>query len=452
MIHILNTARIKIFHILNIDRAVFFAIIAKIWTMSAGLVTAYLVIQFFTPALQGYYYTFLSLLALQVFAELGLGVVISNFASHEWVKLAFNNEGKVLGNRAAKSRLYSLGRFSMHWYLIASIFLTLSLALGGFIFFGLTSRKDILIWAGPWIATCIVAGLNLYFVPIWSLLEGCNQVANIYFYRFIQALVSGILAWICIYFGFGLWVPSIVGFIVLLIGMYLLWRQYKKFIIEIILGKREKKILNWRKDILPMQWRISLSWFSGYLTFSLFIPILFHYQGPVIAGQMGMTWSFIAALNSLSSSWVAPKSATFAMLIAKHKYTELDRKFWHLTMVVLGVTLIGAFAIFALIYSLAAMHHPFASRLLTPLTTSYFLLATIVISTTTPVAMYLRAHKKEPLLLISIIVGIVSLNMYIFLAKYSSVSAIALAYLGISIIACISVFIIWYFSRIKWHK
>ncbi len=434
------------------DRAVFFAIIARVWAMSAGLLTSYLIIKFFSPTIQGYYYTFLSLLAFQVFAELGLGVVISTFASHEWEKLVFNMDGNVVGSRSAKLRLVSLGRFSAQWFKVASISSTLLLTFGGFIFFGLTSGKDARIWMGPWTATCIVTGLNLYFVPIWSLLEGCNQVANIYFYRFIQAIASGILAWFCIYLGLGLWVPSIVGLVVLLIGIFLVWRQYKKFIIEIIFGKAEDKILNWRKEILPMQWRISLSWLSGYLTFSLFIPILFHYQGPIIAGQMGMTWSFILALNSLASSWTAPKSATFAILIAKKKYAELDKKFWHLTMVVLGISVIGALAILTFIYFLAATHHPFASRLLTPLATSHLLLATILYSSTVPASMYLRAHKKEPLLLLSVIVGVASLITYIVLAKYYSISAIALGYLSISIIVCPSVFVVWHFSRIKWHK
>jgi hypothetical protein len=189
MIYKLNAARIKIFHILNIDRAVFFAIIGRVWAIFSGLLTSYLVIKFFSPTIQGYYYTFLSLLAFQVFAELGLGVVISTFASHEWEKLALNNDGNVVGSRSAKSRLISLGRFSAQWYLVASIFTTLALTLGGFIFFGLTSGKDELIWAGPWIATCIITGLNLYFVPILSLLEGCNQVANIYFYRLAQCVL-----------------------------------------------------------------------------------------------------------------------------------------------------------------------------------------------------------------------------------------------------------------------
>ena len=121
-------------------------------------------------------------------------------------------------------------------------------------------------------------------------------------------------------------------------------------------------------------------------------------------------------------------------------------------MVVLGISVIGALAIWTFIYFLAATHHPFASRLLTPLTTSHLLLATILYSSTVPASIYLRAHKKEPLLLLSVISGAVSLITYIVLAKYYSISAITLAYLAISIIVCPSVFVVWYFSRIKWHK
>ena len=79
----LNTLRLKLSRSLEIDRAVFFSIMEKVWTLPAGLVTALLIAAFFSPELQGYYYAFSSLLALQVFAELGLGTVLTCYASHE---------------------------------------------------------------------------------------------------------------------------------------------------------------------------------------------------------------------------------------------------------------------------------------------------------------------------------------------------------------------------------
>jgi len=57
---------------MGVDRAIFFTVLTRGWNASAGLVTIFLVSHFLSPVLQGYYYTFYSLIALQVFAELGL--------------------------------------------------------------------------------------------------------------------------------------------------------------------------------------------------------------------------------------------------------------------------------------------------------------------------------------------------------------------------------------------
>ncbi|MBA3016726.1 MAG: hypothetical protein FP811_00965, partial [Desulfobacteraceae bacterium] len=90
---------------LEVDRAVFFGLLTRIWQICAGPVTAILIATRFTPELQGYYYTFASLLALQIFVELGLGTVIIQFASHEWSKLGFDSSGQIVGDSTALSRL-----------------------------------------------------------------------------------------------------------------------------------------------------------------------------------------------------------------------------------------------------------------------------------------------------------------------------------------------------------
>ena len=448
----LKKIQIEVSRLLNIDRAVFFAVLARLSSIAFGLVTSYLITIYFSPKNQGFYYTFLSLLALQTFAELGLGVVIRSFASHEWEKLKLTSEGRIIGNKHAKSRLIAIARFAMKWYFSISLLAALALSLGGLIFFGLTDLKYLSILLGPWLAICLVTAIGLYVIPVWSLLEGCNQVANVYYYRFIQSIFTGILAWVAIYFGFNLWMPSIVGLIVLIIGMLKIWGQYKIFIKEIIFGKSKVDSLDWQKDIMPMQWRISLSWLSAYFIFQTLVPVLFYYQGPIIAGQMGMTWSFIMGLTSIGSGWVLPKSASFAMLASRHKYTELDKKFWHLTSVVFTISLTGAISIFLLVYILGAIHHPFAIRILPPLTTSYLLLATILISTTLPAHIYFHAHKEEPLAILYAVSGVISIIIYVVSAKFYSVSEMAIGYLVMSAIFCLTVFIIWSKKRTQWHN
>ena len=78
---------------LGIDRGVFYALLARGWRAIGGLISILLIAKFLTPQTQGYSYTFQSLIALQVFTELGLLVVVVNFTSHEWAKLQLNEAG-----------------------------------------------------------------------------------------------------------------------------------------------------------------------------------------------------------------------------------------------------------------------------------------------------------------------------------------------------------------------
>jgi hypothetical protein len=77
-----------------------------------------------------------------------------------------------------------------------------------------------------------------------------------------------------------------------------------------------------------MQWRIALSWVSGYFIFQLFTPVLFAYQGAVVAGQMGMSLSIATALNTLALAWINTKAPMFGLLIARGEFAALDRLFF----------------------------------------------------------------------------------------------------------------------------
>src|SRR6201993_2196971 len=72
---------------LGIDRAIGFTILARGWSSAAGLVTVALIARFLSPSEQGYYYTFGSLVALQIVFELGFSFVILQLAAHESSRL-----------------------------------------------------------------------------------------------------------------------------------------------------------------------------------------------------------------------------------------------------------------------------------------------------------------------------------------------------------------------------
>ena len=434
----------------DIDRAVLLAILARLWGLVAGPVTALLITTKFTPEVQGYHYTFASLVALQGFVELGLGTVIIQFASHEWSRLGLDREGRIIGDPQALSRLVSLASFALKWFLSGSIIVTLGLGISGYVFF-LQSPVTSVDWTMPWFTLCLLTGASLLLVPLGALLEGCNQVSSVYTYRFLQGLCTSLSVWLAILSNANLWTASVSSAVGLVcFGVLLRWR-YWDFLKTLLFSRATGLRIGWRSEILPMQWRMALSGLAGYFVFYFFTPVLFQYHGAVVAGQMGMTLTLVNILSSMPAAWVFPRAPLFGILIARREYAELDKLFWRLTKTVVAVTSLGAAAIWTLVYALYALGHPLATRILPPLPTGLFLLATVFYAASLPMSSYLRAHRQEPLMFLSVVSGILVALSNLVLGRYYSATGMAVGYLSVTVIVIPLIAVVWYRCRAAWH-
>ena len=139
----------------------------------------YCVARFLSPVEQGYYYTFSSILGLNIFFELGLTFVIMQFASHEKAGLEWTDAGDLTGNERNLKRLGSLLRFAVRWYGIAAIISLIGISLGGCWFFR-TSHHDgaNVQWMIPWLSVCLASSISFFLAPIYGILEGCGKIAE----------------------------------------------------------------------------------------------------------------------------------------------------------------------------------------------------------------------------------------------------------------------------------
>ncbi len=449
------TQRVRnIFHRLEVDRAVFYGLVSKLWSLCSGPVTAILIATKFTPEIQGYYYTFATILALQVFIELGLGTVIIQFTSHEWSKLSFVKTGNIEGDSDSLSRLSSIAKIASKWYAVAAILVTVGVGVGGYIFFS-TSPQVGIRWVMPWFVLCFIEGVSICLVPVWSLLEGCNEVGRLYTFRFFKGLLASITVWIAMLMGAVLWTAAISAVVGVLFSLFFLRRRYWVFLKTLLLSKFNGPVINWHKDMVPMQWRIALSWISGYFIFSFFVPVLFKYHGPLVAGQMGMTWSIVSIVASISASWLSPRAPQFGILIAQGKYEELDKQFWKTTRIVLAISGILALLLWFCVFILNILPYNWASkfalRILPPLPTGLFLAAQFVYTIASPFSTYLRAHKKEPLMVFSVVYALLVGMSTLFLGKSYSVMGIAAGYLVVNISLMPILIFIWNDFKKKCH-
>ena len=332
---------------LGIDRAIAFNILARGWSSVAGLVTVALIARFLTPQQQGYYYTFGSLIALQIIFELGFSLVILQMASHERAHLTISADGQVTGDLVAHSRLASVLQRTVKWYSSGALLLAISLLVAGFHFFRAhRGLDDHVSWQAPWIFAVLAATLTFQLDPILSFMEGCGFVSNVARLRLIQAASGSICAWLVLFFHKGLFAPGTIIFANAVGAIFWLSRR-KTLLLSLLRFNSGPHKIGWAREVWPFQWRIALSWLCGYLIFQLYTPVLFAYHGAAVAGQMGMSLSLANALLSVSISWINTKAAPFGALVARKEYTELDHIFFRALWQSLGVCIAGIVCVWA---------------------------------------------------------------------------------------------------------
>lgn len=443
----------------GINRAVGYGVLARIWGLISAPVTLFIIASKFSKEQQGFYYTIGSLLALQVFFELGLTTIIATFASHEFAKLTWEKGGQISGDPIAMGRFKDLLCKTTKWYGIISILLIIGLVPAGLFFLSTGHNTAIdFTWRLPWILAVLGLAMNLMVVPFFAVIQGSGDVATIYHREMLGSVIGICIAWLVMGMNGGLYAVFAVSLGSIIISWsYLL--KYKPQLLKMawngIFSKKNigGKIgyISWWDEIWPMQWKIAVSWASGYFISQLFTPILFYYHGAVVAGQMGMTMSACNALFGVSFMWMNVRMPEFGKLIAKREWKELDRLFFRVFYQSIGVVITGAIVGWTLIWFLQR-HYQIGQRFLPAPQVAILLVSVVINVIIVGLATYLRAHKQEPFMVISVIGGVLNGTTTWLLGMWYSSMGIAAGSLTLNLIVGIpSAYIIWRRCRKSWH-
>jgi hypothetical protein len=378
--------------------------LTRAWQLLAGPITLLLVARHFTPELQGFYYTFASLLALQSFVELGFYLVIINVASHEWAHLRLDRAGHIVGAPDVLSRLVSLGRLIFKWYAIIGIIFVVAVSIIGLTVLSQAPDPGIA-WRAPWLALVALTGVLLWTMPFTSLLEGCNQVATINGFRLTGAVLNSLALWLSIAIGGGLWAAAASVGAKLSCELYLVTIRYRKFFAPFLMPPAGARIC-WRTEIWPMQWRLGFAGLVNYFGVALFTPVLFLFHGASVAGRMGMTLQLVAGVQAVAMAWVSTKAPSFGILVARRDRVGLDRLWLRSSLISLAVIIGGAGVVWLVVYGLNASGIPLAQRMLEPFPTGLLLLAAILMHISQCQTAYILAHKRAPFVAQALISGL----------------------------------------------
>lgn len=448
---------LKIFKVflqqIGIDGAIFYTSLSRIIQAATGIISIFFVAKFLTGVEQGFYYTFGSILALQIFFELGLNGIITQYVAHEVSHLQWYSARSLGGSKQHLSRLSSLLHLGVKWYSIIAGALFLVLLFTGFVFFNKYDTSGGAVkWIIPWIILSFSTSIAFLLNPILAFIEGLGKVKEIAKFRLIQQIFTSLSVWTCLFAGTKLYTSGISNILGLLIFLcLLLFYKYRKLIASIWSELGTERV-SYKDEIFPYQWKIALSWVSGYFIFQLFNPVLFAAEGAIVAGQMGMTLAALNGVFSLSFSWISTKVPLFSGLIAQKKFTQLDNVFNKTLSQSVAINGLGLIILFAFIFGLRYFGLQLGNRFLPYFPLLLMMVPIFLNQFIASWATYLRCHKQEPFLVPSIVGAFATSLSTVILGSYFGVIGMTMGYCFLTIfLGFVWGLIIFRSKKIEWH-
>jgi O-antigen/teichoic acid export membrane protein len=292
----------------------------------------------------------------------------------------------------------------------------------------------------------------LWCVPFLSLLEGCDQVAPVAQFRLVQTFVSNCVFLVAIWAGANLWAaPAMSSMSALFCFWYLVVTRRQFF--RPFFRPPEMEGMNWRVEIWPMQWRLASQAVLAYFFFSLFTPVIFHYRGPVEAGQMGMSFQLVMAVQAMASIWILTKVPRFGILVARKEFDSLDAEWRRAGWLSVYVMVAGVVLLLGALYAVNIVRPGIANRVLPPVAFAMLAIGALFGLASQSYAVYLRAHKREVLMAATFAsAGSMGVLVWQCGMRFGSIGVSAAYLFVMSIISFPTVFLIWRKARKEWHS
>lgn len=394
----------RVLHIAGLDFHILVTLLFRGWSILAGGATALLIPTFLSPSQQGYYYTFTAVLATQIFFELGLNHVLTQLTSHAAAHLRRVSDTRLEGDEHWRHAIVSLITLSTKWNAVMATLFFVALLAGGSWFFSDKGSLPTSQWLTTWVILIAAAAVNLALSARLAICEGLGEVGQVARLRLLQSIAGYALLWVLLVGGAGLWSAAAIPLSNMIGTVWWLWRR--QLVKSLDMTQKPDSFADggytYRRDIFPLQWRIALSWASGYFIFSFLTPVVFSHQGEVEAGRLGLGLTIFSAISTVGISWISAKIPALAAHIARKERAELNALFDRQAIRAVSATTLSA-AAFLLAAQIAGHFEPKVFDRLPPMP-ALLLLATATVANAIifSMAAYMRAHKEEPLLANSI--------------------------------------------------
>ena len=314
----------------GLDPLIIISVAAKIF-QAIGLLLLLTCVGFFLNEVErGFYFSFTSLAALQIFFELGIGTVIVQHSARFIVDCGGNlhNENLDYSSKSFKD-MKGLFNFNLLWTLLSGSLLFLIVFPVSIVFFNNIPESSSVSWFHEWLILCISVSLFLPFSAQLSFFEGAGYLYKVLKLRLALSIISYLLAILLLSQGFGLYAVSMIFITpVILISLWIYYEQIKIYKIMMSLFNIKGNFIYWFKRLLPMQWRIAVSWICGFIAFQSATPVTLKYFGAIAAGELGFLLNITNAIVGFMGAWVTTKIPIFSKYIEDQEYSSLDNLFF----------------------------------------------------------------------------------------------------------------------------
>lgn len=413
------------------DPVALLSILAALLRVALAPLTALLVLQFLTSVEQGIYYTFASLISIHLLADLGMSQMLLTFAAHEWAGIGQQGQARI---RLRSLRLFALGYAAVITALVGTLLLFIAPSL---LFEDTLKSID---WQQPlqWIAVGV--SLRILGAPQLALQEGCGRALQVNAWRLWEALLGGLAGCALLAGGARLWTqPGMVWVQVILLWLFLL-RGWQAMSPQLANAECRETFPpgKWWAEIWPVWWRQALSFGAVFLQVPL-PAFLFRLHSPEEAGRMGLSYALVGALSALPAAYLASRIPLLTLRLAE--FSSESRRAAHrlLKMLLVRTTLATAVLQLGGLVSLNLMFQvkpDWSDRFLSTQSIAILALGHVVNQAINCLAAWVRAQKKEPFVLVSLMTNLLTAGGGIAGAATWGGAAMATSYsLGVILVA-----------------
>ena len=388
--------------------------INQIWRLVNGPVILMLIPLYLTAETQGYWYTFISLAALVIFADMGFTTILLQFSAHEYANLSFNQHRALSGDRHHLEKIASLFRFSVKWSAgMGLLAFPLILTAG---FFILDEKQTNVDWVGAWVLYSFASIFVFMNGMVLSFIEGCNSVGDVQKIRFKISFITSISMIVLLLLGADLFALAASLAIGAIASTVIVFHRYKNMLNQLwFLGKGLAH--QWNKKILPLLGRYAVSFLSGYLIFSMFTIIAFKYYGVVEAGKVGFSIAIFTAIFGIANIWITVVTPKINMYVSRKEFASLNAIFKKHLIAAIMTYILGIILLFGMVTSLQDVL-PVANRIVQNSSLAAIALGWLFQIIINGYAVYLRAFKREPLMVPSLFIAAYITAVTVFTATY----------------------------------